>query len=355
MSIATYLTGDSKKLRVGTYSSGASKYLFLAIDESGLRLASAQSSKLLLMIDHNEKLLQEFMNLGNDNTNCILIRTEPQSVRPDQYLPHTINRYGLVLTLGVLEASSNDFPWPYEINSDPCLPIDPILPREFYLSLGNFTLDYGNWQRRTKNLVLIASNKVSPISNNNYKLRRDLAKSGHLEILEVFGSMWSLNLLARFKHRLAVVTNSLKRGVIPNFGQILGGMFTAYRSNCGRVSDKHEVLRNSKFSLVVENDAGVITEKLFDSIINGCIPVYFGTRKLPHELEACVIRFDTCDVKEISLNLNGFSPEFIAKKLTSIDAFLNSSFFLDNLSAERVYKRLIQRCESYASDIGLND
>jgi hypothetical protein len=355
MHIATYLTGDSKNLRGGTYSSGSSKHLFLAIKESRLRLANPESSKLLLMIDHNEKLFHEFMNLGNHSSNCILIRTEPQSVRPDQYLPRTVNRYGLVLTLGVLEGSSNEFPWPYEISSDPCLPIDPILPSELHASLGNFKLEYGSWQHRTKNLVLIASNKVSPIRDSNYKLRRNLAKSGNLETLEVFGSMWSLNFLTRLKHRLAVATNSIRRGVIPNFSQIMSGMFTLYRSNCGRVLDKHEILRDSKFSLVVENDKGIVTEKLFDSFVNGCIPLYFGTEKLPQEVEACVIRFETSDVQKICEDLSSFSPDFISMKLTSIEAFLNSRFFLDNLSAERVYRRIIQRCERYASDIGLID
>jgi hypothetical protein len=58
----------------------------------------------------------------------------------------------------------------------------------------------------------------------------------------------------------------------------------------GTVGSKDEVLSRAKFSLCYENlrgGAGYITEKLFDSLVNGCVPVYAGAsdiaRRVPPE------------------------------------------------------------------------
>lgn len=52
--------------------------------------------------------------------------------------------------------------------------------------------------------------------------------------------------------------------------------FPSYR---GAVSDKAEVLRKARFSYCYENSRNLsnyITEKIFDSLVNGCIPIYWG-------------------------------------------------------------------------------
>lgn len=52
--------------------------------------------------------------------------------------------------------------------------------------------------------------------------------------------------------------------------------FPSYR---GAVSDKAEVLRKARFSYCYENSrdlSNYITEKIFDSLVNGCIPIYWG-------------------------------------------------------------------------------
>jgi hypothetical protein len=52
--------------------------------------------------------------------------------------------------------------------------------------------------------------------------------------------------------------------------------FPSYR---GAVSDKATVLRNARFSYCYENSrdlSNYITEKIFDSLINGCVPIYWG-------------------------------------------------------------------------------
>jgi hypothetical protein len=80
------------------------------------------------------------------------------------------------------------------------------------------------------------------------------------------------------------------------------------------LGDKIEILARYRFSLIIENvcgDIGYVSEKLFDSMIAGCIPIYFGDRTFTNqydgdilfslsrfaslkELEMFVLSFDYC-------------------------------------------------------------
>lgn len=66
--------------------------------------------------------------------------------------------------------------------------------------------------------------------------------------------------------------------------------FPSYR---GKAVDKNEILRNSKFSFCYENSRNLsnyITEKIFDCLVNGCIPVYWGADNVnEHIPEDCFI------------------------------------------------------------------
>ncbi|MBU0689958.1 MAG: hypothetical protein KJ850_03295 [Gammaproteobacteria bacterium] len=61
----------------------------------------------------------------------------------------------------------------------------------------------------------------------------------------------------------------------------------------GEVQDKAAVMRRSKFAYCFENTLGpdnYITEKIFDSFLSGCVPVYWGAENvLEHIPEDCFI------------------------------------------------------------------
>lgn len=102
--------------------------------------------------------------------------------------------------------------------------------------------------------------------------------------------------------------------------------FPSYR---GEVRDKAEVLRRSKFSYCYENSrdlSNYITEKILDSLVNGCVPVYWGADNvLDYIPEDCFIdrrKFkDTSSVHEFLLSI---SAEDYAKYQLNIARFLNS-------------------------------
>ena len=148
---------------------------------------------------------------------------------------------------------------------------------------------------------MVASNKVCPVRSANYALRRELARSLSTTDLSVYGGLWTESIGVKAFHRIAVLVAAIKQGTVPNLRQIYGNLFVSYRTAKGTIDDKHELLKQSKFSLVIENSNRTITEKIFDSLINGCIPIYVGPN-----LEICNLP------PIVAYEING-SPEEIKK------------------------------------------
>lgn len=112
--------------------------------------------------------------------------------------------------------------------------------------------------------------------------------------------------------------------------------FPSYR---GEVRDKAGVLRRSKYAYCYENSRNLsnyITEKIFDSLVCGCVPVYWGADNVLDYIPAdCFVdrrEFrDTAAVHEFLLSI---STEDYAKYQSNIAMFLNCDK-ANHFSAER--------------------
>lgn len=102
----------------------------------------------------------------------------------------------------------------------------------------------------------------------------------------------------------------LKRGISRAQTRLFGHKpFPSYR---GEVRDKGEILRRSKFSYCYENSSDLsnyITEKILDSLVNGCVPVYWGADNVLNYIpENCFIdrrKFkDTSSVHNFLLSIS---------------------------------------------------
>jgi len=103
--------------------------------------------------------------------------------------------------------------------------------------------------------------------------------------------------------------------------------FPSYR---GEVRDKGEVLRRSKFSYCYENTRNLsnyITEKIFDSLLYGCVPIYWGADNVLEYIPAnCFIdRRDFKDTAAVHDFLLSVSPIDYAKYQSNIARFLESN------------------------------
>jgi alpha(1,3/1,4) fucosyltransferase len=120
----------------------------------------------------------------------------------------------------------------------------------------------------------------------------------------------------------------------------------------GEVSRKADVLLRAKFSYCYENVHGLrgyVTEKIFDSLMNGCIPVYWGADDIAeHVPEDCWIdRRRYRDTAEVHAYLKAMTkPEFQARQ-QAIRAFLGGG--AQRFSAERFAATV---AEGVTADLG---
>ena len=139
----------------------------------------------------------------------------------------------------------------------------------------NFSFDFpnqisANFLERKKLVCMIANNKLYNIKNELYTKRKEVInwfEKNNINDFNLYGGGWqyevysSKNLMNKFLNRLKL--KKLKK----------------LKSYKGRIENKKEALTSHKFSICFENsiEDGWITEKIFDSLLNGCIPIYYGT------------------------------------------------------------------------------
>jgi hypothetical protein len=344
-----------KQLRVGFAGS-------LALDQRGREVAPVLADELsnlgyeivdhgpvelLINLNHNWKSLREQTKNGSFPTR-ILIRLEPPSVFPAQYTPKVEETYDLLFNPGRPQQSQEDFiPWPYQFQKNPLKPLiePPSLLEILNQKINNGQFDYNNWRERQIFCAMISANKISPNGSGNYELRRTLAKKLKDPRFQIFGELWRSSLPAKLRYRLGVLRFALASSSDFSLRAILNDTFSRYPRTFGEIEDKHAILKDSKFSVVIENSGDYVSEKLLDSLIEGCIPIYVGSHFEGTNLgEELVIR-TAMGPEGLMDFLESLSPEIIKNRLSSIREFLLSPAFLE-WEAARVYKLIAQKIDT---------
>lgn len=115
---------------------------------------------------------------------------------------------------------------------------------------------------------------------------------------------------------------------IPSMKYKLFG-YKCFPSYKGEIADKGDILRRSKFSYCYENNQGIsnyITEKIIDSFVYGCIPIYWGAGNVLEFIpEDCFIdRRKFRDTEEVHQFLLGITSTQFAAYQANIEDFLKS-------------------------------
>ena len=318
----------------------------------GMIETSIKDCESLIFINYCKRSYRRYRKLHKNTENLVLIRLEPRAVMPIQYRKSIEKKFGLIIDPGKkLENvnKSNFIGWPYKYNLNPSTPKqnDPDLNESINKALKKGFFDFANWDQRTNKIVLIAANKVSPTSKSNYKIRRKIAKQMNPQEIDIYGDLWDSTLVRKFLYRISIGLYSLRIGFMPNLVELYGGMFSKYVSFIGRPEDKHMVIQKYKFSLVIENSSDYCSEKLFDAIINGSIPIYIGPKNteifLPNNL------YYSCDgsVSEIREILSSMGENNVNDMLESMKDFLQSKNFAENWSSDAVYIKIAKKIDNY--------
>ena len=312
------------------------------------------AANCLIAINHDSKAMRDFLRAGGKIENAILIRLEPAAVYPAQYLARIERQYGKIFTPGSTKTNKKSIlAWPYYYNSN------PLRPDKKHFELKTITsrlkdadiYDPNKWRNRRFVLTLIASNKVSAISSNNYQLRRELAQSLPKSILTVYGGLWDATLFERVKHRLSVLKSATGSGVSPNLFQIYGNLLRKYKTTAGTIEDKHQITQESKFSLVIENDCNYVSEKLVDALLGGSIPIYIGGNFSALSIPEEAVVTGISDAQAISNFVANISDDEVLRYLFAAQQWLASPDFYENWSGDKVYSKIAVEINQYLGTV----
>ena len=189
----------------------------------------------------------------------VLILWEPKSFMPWQYKDSVMAKFDLVIPMS---------PW-----------------RAEKLKLENWALHPGeikslkvDEKTRTKNIVMINSAKFSANFSSNYGLRRDISKKLFASKLgyELYGQNWNMPKFKELRERIWAIRKEVQAFNIPDLFEAFSNISYRYPEYRGPTADKFLELSRFRYALVIENESDWITEKLFDAISAGCVPVFIG-------------------------------------------------------------------------------
>jgi hypothetical protein len=333
---------DDKQFK---YSKSQLLELKIALDNLGLSESKTVTSDLLIFANYSRYAWNKSKNFKNSTCRLILVRFEPIAVLPIQYKKRIEKRFDLILNPGGrvdVNLVSNFIGWPYSFNLNPSKPeigkfsLKGVIEK----AISDKLFDFDQWNLRKKPLVLIAANKVSPTSNSNYRIRRFLARNLSSDELHVYGALWMCSFRMKISHRFRVMAYAIRTSYFPNVMEIYGNLFAKYPTFQSEPIDKHEILKHYKFSLVIENSSQYCSEKLFDAIINGSIPIYIGPKSNEINLPEDLFLHCSGSIHELRELLKQVTDEQCANMLINMKRFIQSHEFVDSWQSDKVFKKI---------------
>lgn len=197
--------------------------------------------------------LEKFPSLGLERTYRILLRFEPKVVLPITYTPF-MSTFDQVIDFGFRQNSA--FPWPQLEES-----ITPKKPKA---------------HRSSKKVCMISANKMSLLKGELYSLRKQIALK--ISDIDLYGRDWGK--ISKFQ-KIGILFRTFIFS-LPSLSDI---QFESAKTwllsdphSLGSPDSKFEIYKKYRIALVIENEASYVSEKLFDALVAGCIPIYVGPR-----------------------------------------------------------------------------
>jgi hypothetical protein len=311
-----------------------------ALNTAGLEESRTSKSDLVIFMNYSRKSLRK---LRSHRSKLVMIRLEPKAVLPIQYKKRIEKKFDLIITPGgQVDLESRFIGWPYRYDLNPSKPAKDYtnLKSVITQAINDEFFEIEKWSLRKNALVLVAANKVSPTSNSNYRIRRHLAKNLSPKFLYVYGPLWQAPLITLIIHRCKVMAYAIRTGYLPNLKEIYGSLFTKYSTFVCEPNDKHKVIREFKYSLVIENSSDYCSEKIFDAMVNGSIPIYLGPKNSQINLPSNLYLSCSGSAQELKVLVDNFTEKKCADMLKSMKNYLLSDEFSKNWQSDKVYEKI---------------
>lgn len=194
------------------------------------------------------RLTKTKIPVGARNKGLLVIQ-EPDVVWPSNSNRKALDRFAAIIEVGRPHDGTK---WPL---------IWPVMREHFREDL------------KIPRACMIAGGKLSLIQGELYSLRREVILSS--ASVDLYGQGWQKSVLQKLKditYQCVILVASGK----PVSRQGLRHYFKTVKNYRGPIEDKISVNSNYKVSVVIENSASYMSEKLLEAMVAGSIPVYVG-------------------------------------------------------------------------------
>jgi len=205
---------------------------------------------VLICVDWDKSCKKSIRNARRMRIPTVLVKNEPSVVLPWHGDPRVDSKFSKVIEVG--RPNGNPLiKWPQ-----------------------TWDMKYFEKANRLNRIVAVSANKFSFIPGELYSLRSSVYAS--TDALDVFGIGWERALFANLLKLARELQIAVAAGKRKLSTACLKNILVRPRNFLGPANDKLSVISDYRASLVIENSAEFMSEKLIDSILAGSIPVYVG-------------------------------------------------------------------------------
>jgi len=267
-------------------------------------------------------------NYSNRRIIKVLIRQEPKIVLPQTYIEENITNFDYIIDVGKPKSKKHlVLNWPQDLTSY-----------------------FKNPKTKNDKAVMINSNLLSLTKGENYSLRRQAING--IEELDLYGHQWNNS----FHEKIKTFSIELKKYALKfNLLRIKGikYYFRHYNNYLGEVLDKRSVLSMYKYCLVIENSSDYLSEKLFDALLSGCIPIYVGPDLANFEIPGNLFLQAEPNLNDIKFKINEAKKINYNQWVENLNIWLSELKTYENWSEHLFLPKILKLVKEITNNIHL--
>lgn len=251
-------TGTTSQGDVDSFRKTPAGGLIRFLESLGHQVVDYTNSRAthFVSLDHHKNALAD-VSTNIPIGKRVLVVQEPLVVQPANYSPKVQSKYGAIVSL-TPATGEKYLPWPQA-------------------NWPEMKLDFES--REVNSIILVNANKSSFLPGSRYGLRRKVMRAFLRAqiVFDLAGSGWDRKGFPQFKQNLIGIAYAIINGYVPRISEFsFPTKNNKFLKKHGIVESKYELMAQKEFAVVIENSQTYISEKLFDALIAGCIPLFCG-------------------------------------------------------------------------------
>ena len=274
-----------------------------------------EGPEILICVDYERKAKRDIKVANERGIPTVLVINEPSVVQPDHSRESVRGMFDRVIEVGRPGSPS------------------PFFPQTWQEMI--FT------EHRKLACVLVNADKWSFDPGGLYGLRLEAAS--RIGLIDTFGQGWGRPNWIRFAHRFADLAIRVRALQGINLSKARY-MLSRPLNYGGAIEDKISTMSRYKVALVIENSFELVTEKFFDALFAGCVPVYVGRGLAEYGLPSSLAVSCEPDLDSI---LNGIEEAMrtdLRSHHKAISQFLSLESTIESWRADKAIRRTVDAC-----------